>query len=537
MKTQRLNYIKNLLIPCFLLSAVTGVLTGAIIFLFKFVSSYIISFSNTVYSAVRQNPSYLPLLLLGATALGLLASLILHYAKECRGGGIPTAVASVRGLLPLEWIQGIFALFASSMVTYLGGVPLGNEGPSVQMGTAVGKGTTDVLARKNKAWERYIMTGGACAGFATATGAPLTGILFAVEEIHRRFSPTIFTAASVSVLTSVSVQRSLSQIFDIDTALFHFEIEETLPLKYLWIPALIGISCGLFAILFTKAYRFIHSLGIKLSVKVPYFVKITSIFVIVALLGFFCEDFIGSGHSLTDKVIEGGAVWYILLAALLIRALLLIFANTEGVSGGVFIPILTFGAIIGALMSKTVIAAGLVEDAYFPLLVTVGMASFLAVASRTPLTALAFSVEALSGAVNILPIGVGVIVGYLIIEASGIVSFNDTIIEAKTENANEGKTAIIVNTFMTVRPDSFAVGKEVRDILWPPTCAVLSIDKNNSLLAPNEQGLAAGDVLHIHYSTYEPEETFKIFEDILGVQEQERKEKTHEGTEKHIVPD
>lgn len=537
MKTQRSTYIKNLLIPCFLLSAVTGSLTGCVIFLFKLVSSHVISLSNTIYGYVREHPQYLPLLLLGALILGLLASLILHYAKDCRGGGIPTAVASVRGLLPLKWIQGLFALFGSAMLTYLGGVPLGNEGPSVQMGTSLGKATTELMAKKNKAWERYIMTGGACAGFATATGAPLTGILFAVEEIHRRLTPTIFIAASVSVLTSISVQRSLSQLFHVDVSFFDFSIEEVLPLKYLWVPAVIGIFCGLCAILFTKAYRYIRNFSIKLAKKCPYFLKISTIFVIVALLGFLCEDFIGSGHSLIDKIIEKEVTWYVLLAALFIRALLMISANNEGISGGVFIPILTFGAIIGALMGKILVSTGLVNETYYSLLVAVGMSSFLAVASRTPLTALTFSAEALCGIANILPIGVGVIIGYLIIEASGIVSFNDTIIEAKTETANHGKKRIVIDTHMTVIRGSFAVGKEVRDILWPPTCTVLSIEKNNSVVVPNAQGLSDGDKLHIHYSTYDPPKTLEMLEYILGKQEQDPKEKTHTVLESHIVPD
>ena len=73
------------------------------------------------------------------------------------------------------------ALFFGSVTSFLIGVPLGNEGPSVLMGTAVGKGCTDTLAKKHPAWSRYSMTGGACAGFAVATGAPISGILDAYK--------------------------------------------------------------------------------------------------------------------------------------------------------------------------------------------------------------------------------------------------------------------------------------------------------------------------------------------------------------------
>lgn len=537
MKEQRSSYIKNILIPCVVLSAVAGILTGALIFLFKAVSQRVIAFSTSVYAAVREEPKYLPLAVLAAAAVGFAVALILKYAKDCRGGGIPTAVASIRGLIPLRWVQGIFTLFFSSQLTYLCGVPLGNEGPSVQMGAAIGKGTTELVGRKNRAWERYIMTGGACAGFAAATGASLTGILFALEEVHRRFSPMIFTAAAVSVLTGSVTQELLCTAFGVSPYMFDIKISEILPYGYFWTSLVIGAICGIFAVLFTKLYKIIRSAGMRLSGKVLSAVKIPVIFALVALFGFFSEDFTGSGHSLTEKLLEGGGVWYILIAAFVIRACFMISANSEGVSGGVFLPILTFGAIIGALCAKGMVAVGAVEAEYYPILVAVGMSSFLAVASRTPITALAFSAEALCGVGNVLPVGIAIVTGYIIIETVGIPSFNDTVMEAKVELENRGKTPVIVNTHMTVRKDSFAIGKEVRDILWPPTCAVLSVDKNSSVLAPNGQGLCEGDVLHIHYQTHDPKKTLEMFEYILGEQERDPLEKSHEATKTHTVPE
>ena len=536
MKDQRKTYIKNILIPCFLFSAVTGILTGSLILLFKIASSKIMGLSKDIYGFVRENPVYLPVIILAAAIIGLTASFILKHAKDCRGGGIPTAVASIRGLIPLKWMQGIFVLFGSSMLTYLCGIPLGNEGPSVQMGTAIGKGTTQISAKKNRAWERYVMTGGACAGFAAATGAPLTGIMFALEEAHRRFSPMIFMVATVSVLTGTVTHNLLSELFGLDTELFDFAVSEALPLKYLWIPIIIGAACGFCAILFTKLYRFVRNLREKSSKRIPFFVKITAIFSVTALLAFLCEDFVGSGHSLIDKIIHGEAIWYVLIAAIAVRALLMIFANSEGVSGGIFIPTLTFGAIIAALLSSVMISAGMIGEEYYTLLIAIGMSSFLSASSRTPITALMFSAEALCGVHNILPVGIGVIVSYLIIETSGITAFNDTVIEAKAEEAHKGKTPIIVNTHMTVQPDSFAVGKEIRDILWPPTCVVLSVDKNNSTISQNFSGICVGDVLHIHYQTYEPERTTEVLMHILGEQPEDPRTKTHFGNEKHVIP-
>ncbi|MBP3605244.1 MAG: chloride channel protein, partial [Clostridia bacterium] len=135
-----IKHLKHTLLPCLAFASAIGVLTGAAIFIFRMASTAVIGLSEHVYTLVRADARYLPLLLLGAAVLGLCAAAILRRFGDCRGGGIPTAVASIRGLVPLKWVQGIFALFFASLATFLGGVPLGNEGPSVLMGASIGKG-------------------------------------------------------------------------------------------------------------------------------------------------------------------------------------------------------------------------------------------------------------------------------------------------------------------------------------------------------------------------------------------------------------
>ena len=231
-KTKNQIFNKNL-IAFIAFPAIIGIITGALIFLFKVASSYIMSLSSTIYAFVRENPKYLPLLILGAAAIGLISGVILWYAKECRGGGIPTAISSIRGLIPLKWLQGIFAVFASSMLTYLSDVPLGNEGPSVQMGAALGKGSSELLGNKKRAYERYLMTSGACSGFAIATGAPLSGIIFAIEEIHRRSSVSLIIVAAVSVLTGTVTNELLCNAFNVNSAFLDLTIIRSLPIKNL----------------------------------------------------------------------------------------------------------------------------------------------------------------------------------------------------------------------------------------------------------------------------------------------------------------
>ncbi len=509
------------------------------IFLFKAASSFLLEKSAFIYGFVREHPIWLPLLILGVSSLGLLSAFILKHTKNCRGGGIPTSVAILRGLIEFKWLKSIFYLFATASLTFLGGVPLGNEGPSVQMGTAVGRGTTRIFAKKHKAWDRYIMTGGACGGFAVATGAPLTGILFAFEEAHRRFSPMLFMTAAMTVSSATAVMRFLCSISGISPNMFDLDINTVMPISYIWIAAIVGIVCGLVAVIFTKLYAAVSGFLNKTLSKISFTLKIVLIFSLVAVFGFISDGFIGSGHGIIHELLEGKGIWYLLLIYFAIRALFLMLANNAGISGGIFVPTLTFGALIGALLSKILVKLGSLPEEYFVILIIIGMAAFLAASSRTPITALSFALEALSGLSNILPIAVGVTLSFTVIETFGITSLHDMVINQKVERFNNGKQSTVVDRFVTVMPESFAVGKEARDILWPPTCAVLSVKQSYNSSSSHEVNIMKeGDLLHIHYQTFEPQTTSDAIEAIVGAQPNDGDYHAHTVNERnHIVPE
>jgi H+/Cl- antiporter ClcA len=532
MKTNRLTYVKNILIPCLVFSTAAGAGTGLLIFLFKWAASAVIGLSSTVYDAVREHPAYLPLLFLGALVLGLTAAFVLRKVPDCRGGGIPTSIAILRGLVTFHWLKSIVFVFGSAMLTYLCGVPLGNEGPSVQMGTAVGRG----IVRKHPAWDRYIMTGGACAGFAAATGSPLTGILFAFEEAHRRFTPMIVLTSATAVIAGSTVMKLLCSLADMEYALFAFPALEELPLPHFWTAAVVGLIVGFAAAVFTLAYRRIRHLVKNTLAGVPFTVKIVSIFLLTACIGFISGECVGSGHHLVDELMEGHGVWYLLIVWFLVRAALLLFANNADVTGGLFVPTLAFGAILGGLCGDILTETGILPAEYYSVMVVIGIASFLGASSRTPFMALAFAAEALCGLSNLLPITIGVTAAYLVVETLGIPEFTEIVVESKAEAEHAGKTAKVINLYLHVAPDSFVVGKEIRDILWPPTCTVLSVHRNPDA-SHHEPGLCGGDILHVHYQTYNAPATFAALEALVGKQHENVHARVHTGDEHHHVPE
>ena len=380
------------------------------------------------------------------------------------------------------------------------------------------------------------MTGGAAAGFAVATGAPLSGIVFTLEEMHRRFSPTVLIVAAVAVISGTATSETLSALFGVDTTFFDLAIDKTLPLKFLWVAVLIGAICGISAILLTKVYHIIRKIKLKLVTRVPFTVKITLIFSVVAALGFLSSNLIGTGHALIEDILGGRTVWYVILIAFVIRALLMVIANNSGVSGGLFVPTLALGAMIASLVAEGLVALKLIGTEYYALLVVIGISAFLSASSRIPLTALTFAAETLCVVGNLLPVAAGVVVAYIVVEMIGIESFTDTVIEAKVEDDNYGRTQIIVESHMKVQAGAFAIGKDVNDILWPPTCRILSIHRNSVVHHHHTGIIEEGDVLHLHYSTYEPELAMERLCLYLGEQSEDTDAIVHVADGGDIVP-
>jgi H+/Cl- antiporter ClcA len=209
MKNRFRNHIKNLFLPCVGFSMAVGFVSAILATVFKLAAEAVIRISGLLYGKADKNPLLIALLVLGAAAVGFIASLILSRSRTCRGGGIPTSVAAIRGIVSFKWLASILLLPISALLTFLCGVPLGTEGPCVQMGTAVGDGVIRCFGKKrHKGWQRYVMTGGASAGFSVATGSPISAIIFSVEELRQR---TGISKAVIDILRRNHVLDELSE--------------------------------------------------------------------------------------------------------------------------------------------------------------------------------------------------------------------------------------------------------------------------------------------------------------------------------------
>ena len=516
------NYFINLIFPAVIFGSVTGILTAVVITLYKLCAKHVIAASEAGYHFLRENLLWVIPVLAVLVGMAFLFAHIYRRASNLQGGGIPTSIGMLRGILPCRWISNLVGLFFMSLTSFLIGVPLGNEGPSVQMGAAVGQGSVRTMAKKHRAWNRYSMTGGACAGFSIATGAPISGVLFAIEEAHQRISPMILIVAATSVLAGGITTDILAPLFSVSTSLFPKLDLITLHAKDIWIPLAVGIVMGLFAVLFLRYYTVISALWKKKLKSVPLAWKIFSVFALTVLFGLISYSFISTGHELILHLFEARQTLLMLLLILVVRSTLTLFANTNGITGGIFLPLLTLGAVAASVMGQIFSHLFGLGEPYYVLIMVLGITGCIAGMMKMPLTAIVFAVEALSCYDNILYVIIVAVTAFIITEIFGAHSINDTVLEDRAHAQNEGKEFRVIDTFVTVQPGAFAVGKQIRDIFWPRNLFVLSVQHGKKHGAEvDEHGgkeIREGDILHVRYSTYEEEKTAEELMDIVGEQ-------------------
>lgn len=516
------NYFINLIFPAVIFGSVTGILTAVVITLYKLCAKHVIAASEAGYHFLRENLLWVIPVLAVLVGVAFLFTWIYRRAPHLMGGGIPTSIGMLRGILPCRWISNLVGLFFMSLTSFLIGVPLGNEGPSVQMGAAVGQGSVRTMAKKHRAWNRYSMTGGACAGFSIATGAPISGVLFAIEEAHQRISPMILIVAATSVLAGGITTDILAPLFSVSTSLFPKLDLITLHAKDIWIPLAVGIVMGLFAVLFLRYYTVVSALWKKKLKSVPLAWKIFSVFALTVLFGLVSYSFISTGHELILHLFEARQTLLMLLLILVVRSTLTLFANTNGITGGIFLPLLTLGAVAASVMGQIFSHLFGLGEPYYVLIMVLGITGCIAGMMKMPLTAIVFAVEALSCYDNILYVIIVAVTAFIITEIFGAHSINDTVLEDRAHAQNEGKEFRVIDTFVTVQPGAFAVGKQIRDIFWPRNLFVLSVQHGKKHGAEvDEHGgkeIREGDILHVRYSTYEEEKTAEELMDIVGEQ-------------------
>ena len=433
MNTLHKEHISKLL-PCTGYSLLCGSLTGLIIFLFKFFAKWAEVFSEKFYVYARES---FPAVLLLFTILILLAfvmSKIHKAAPECKGGGIPRSEGILRGVLPFRWLRTLLGTFWGSMLSFIAGVPVGSEGPAVLIGTSIGR-MSNRFSKKKEENDTYVMTGGAGAGFAVATGAPLSGILFTLEEIHKFFSPMLVLNVALSVLAATGINQMLCNHFGMSPNLFNLDEMAVFTLSHIGylilFAGLIAVAVAIFdgSILLFRKFT-------SHGKKGPIPVKLIVVFVLTGVLGLFFSEGIYSGHHLITHVLSHNIPVTLLAILFLVRMVMMLLITDSGATGGIFIPTLAIGVLAAALIARFLLAIGMPAE-LSTTVIFLGMCAFIGGTLRAPMTAAILFLELTGQFTNLFYVALVIFIVNFITELFNLTPFYDKALEEMVEAENK----------------------------------------------------------------------------------------------------
>ncbi|MBV8160289.1 MAG: chloride channel protein [Acidimicrobiia bacterium] len=362
------------------LSVVTGALTGAAVALFDWVVS------GVLFDWVLRQPGWLKAV---APLLGLvLAGAALRWLA--RSATPATSDEYIRNFHDRHRRldeRPVLGRIAASVATLGFGGALGYEGPSIYIGAAIG---SMIQRRASRFFSRddakLLVVAGAAAGVAAIFKAPATGAVFALEvpfqdDVARRMLLPALTAAAVSYITFVS--------FNGTTPLLPVRGAPPFDLRDLGGAAVLGLMCGVGARAFAVALRVAKEVAARANPLVR---------IAVAggvLAGLYAASTALSGEGLTlgpgyrtvNWALDPKHGLALIVGMFFLRALATTATVAGGGAGGLFIPLVIQGVLVGRAVGGLF---GATDSSLFPV---IGIAAFLGAGYRVPLAAVMFVAE------------------------------------------------------------------------------------------------------------------------------------------------
>ena len=313
-----------------------------------------------------------------AAAGGVATALMTKKSPLIRGSGIPQVKAWLLHRLHFDWKLELPFKFLGGSLALGAGMSLGREGPSIQLGALAGSAIATIPQAKEYA--RYLVTAGAAAGISAAFNAPLAAVLFVVEELQRSVSPVMLTSSMVASFVSYAVVWVLSG----NESVFDIQLAQVLPLNmYFSAVLLMGLATGALGSLFNRALTGSQALYRRLVPDTT--ARIISAFVVAALVSLVFMPVTGGGQELVSSLLHIDRTLPAIATLLVLKLLFTAFSYASGSPGGIFLPMLAIGALIGALMSSAMGEAAM-SGLYLPNFVLIGMVGFFAAVVRAPIT-------------------------------------------------------------------------------------------------------------------------------------------------------
>lgn len=473
---------------------VTGIAAGFVAVCYRMLLGYAEDFVFYMVDIIKGNALYITGWFLFLFLLGFLISRCLKIEPFISGSGIPQVEGEIMSWIDPSWYKVLLTKILAGVLGVMGGLSLGREGPSIQMGAAAGKGIAR-LCKRVKMEEKLLLTCGAAAGLSAAFHAPLAGIMFALEEIHKNFSVSVLICVMCASVTGDFISQV---VFGLSPA-FHFQVTASLPLAYYGMILLLGVITGIFGSIYNASLLKTQDVYDHLSFLKPEY-RVVLPLMLAGVLGLTLPQVLGGGHVMIEMLSDGTPLLlHSLLLLLLVKFLFSIISFGSGAAGGIFFPLLVLGSFIGAIYGLLCIEVVHVPEQYLVNFIIMAMAGLFTAIVRAPITGIILIAEMTGTLTHLLPLAAVSIVSYIIANMLHCEPIYESLLQRLlTKNGvnNEGLSEEKRLVETVVEMGSAVCDKQISEITWPNRCLLVAIQRNGKEIIPKGNTiLKCGDQL------------------------------------------
>lgn len=476
-----------------------GLVSGLLVVAYRLGMEKTTEFARWVMTQLHANYYLIIPWLIAALIVGLATAWMVRKVPMASGSGIPQVSGVVMQGLTMKWQEILPVRFAGGLLAGLFGLSLGREGPSIQIGASGAQFVVHRLrkGKRNDFQEHYVVTAGAAAGLSAAFSAPLSGMMFALEEVHRSFSPMVLISATAASLTADFVSKyciGLRPVLDFITM-------PQLPLHDYWWMIPLGIVAGLLGTLTNRMLLTFQTL----YKYVPTRWRTTVALLIALPVGFFLPQVLGGGASLIALSEQATTGIGMLLLLLVVKILFTSTSFGSGLPGGIFMPILAIGALGGGVCGTLARDVFALPEQIVPLFAVCVMAGTLSAAVKTPITAILLTVEMTGTLVHMLPVAAAAYIALLVSDMTHTKPIYAALLQRYIAQYG-GAHSTFTHVGSGVMEFPIELGcpvdnHRVRDVAWPSGCLLVGLRRGEQEIVPRGDTLIrAGDYIIVLFS-------------------------------------
>lgn len=474
-------------------SLLIGLFAGTVVVLYRLVLTHAEEISFSIYNFLKENILFIPFWIITLIVIGYVIGELISRNSMISGSGIPQVKGQIMGYFKNTWLKTLFSKFLAGALGILGGLSLGREGPSIQLGACAAEG----LCKKfngTRMEKKILIASGASAGLSAAFNAPLAGVMFSLEEIFKYFSPLILLSTMTSAVVADFVSK---EVFGL-SSIFNFNVQGVIPLHLYHLLIILGIILGLSGALYNiiilktqSLYKRIRFIPKKALPIIPLMVAI--------IFGLLFPTVLGGGHRVIESLHLSTGIT-MLIVIFILKFIFSMISFGSGAPGGIFFPLLILGGTIGAIFASICINFLGYDSGLFYNFVILSMAGYFTAIVRAPITGIVLIIEMTGSFHHLLSLGVVSIISYIVADAVKSIPIYDSLLENQLKNQDlffnekENNKKIMIDSI--VQYGSSIANKKVKDITWPKRSLLVSIKRMDKEIIPKGETLIKeGDYL------------------------------------------